>query len=280
MVAANGTRFLRFGSDSPGRIITFAPISSNELLPLGRTRPIIRVYVVKRFPTSKVRPGAVELDPAQARHARDVLRLPVGAEVELFDAEGAVGVGRVTQLDPVTVDVESVREPLQSRLTLTVASAVPKAARAEWMVEKLSELGVSELILLDADRSVVVPEGRNKIDRWNRIAEEAAKQSRRAGVMGIEGPRTVDQVLTSHASLTKWCLSTQGHCQPLGSLLSHLPTNLLMFIGPEGGWTEKELARFTEAGATPVSLTDTVLRIETAAIASAAVVMSSAIRSS
>ncbi len=125
---------------------------------------------------------------AEAHHVRDVLRLAVGDELELFDAAGGTAVGRIVAVTVGVVAVEVSAVTLAERVgvSLTVAAAVPKGDRADWMVEKLSELGVARFVPLAAARSVVLPGGRNKVERWERLAVESAKQCRRAGVMAID----------------------------------------------------------------------------------------------
>ena len=220
--------------------------------------------------------GPVRLDPAEAHHARDVLRLGHGAAVEVFDDAGAVGAG-VLQFrgDEVAVLVERAEAAAGGVIPLTIAAAIPKGERADWMVEKLSELGVTAFVPLAAARSVVLPEGRGKRGRWNRIATEAAKQSRRAGVMRIAELTTVADALRGVGAA--WFLSTElADAVPAMQAVRVLDAGapLTAFIGPEGGWADAEQQEFVAAGATPVRLTPTILRVETAAVATAAVVAS------
>ena len=221
--------------------------------------------------------GETALDPVQAHHARNVLRLTEGARVEVFDDAGHVAAGSLRLSDGgVAVWVERVEEPAGrgAAVNLTIASAVPKGDRAEWMVEKLSELGVAAFVPLAAARSVVLPEGKNKRERWVRIATEAAKQCRRAGVMRVGELTTVGAALS--AATTPWFLATEAGVETasVGDAARTLSpgSDVCAFVGPEGGWTDDELRQFAEAGARGVRLTDTVLRVETAAVAVAAVV--------
>ena len=219
----------------------------------------------------------IQLEPAEAHHARDVLRLADGAAVEVFDDAGAVGRGVLILSEGdvlVRVEPEELVPPTNTGLALVVAAAVPKGDRADWMVEKLSELGVAEFVPLAAARSVVLPGGRGKRDRWLRIATEAAKQSRRAGVMRVGELTKLEAALG--ACDRPWFLATEAAAAPVGirqALDSVEPgTGLCAFIGPEGGWADEELRLFAAAGAVAVRLTDTILRVETAAVAVAAVV--------
>ncbi len=217
------------------------------------------------------------LSEREAHHARDVLRLVAGEIVEVFDDLGAVarativssGAGGVV----VRVDEPTPDSPAMG-VKLTIAAAVPKGDRAEWMIEKLSELGVERFVPLATARSVVLPEGKNKRDRWVRVATEAAKQSRRRGVMRIdELTRLSDALRDETAAGPCYCLSTAKDAAPVLDLFTRdTPQALTAFIGPEGGWTDEEIAQFDAARAIGVTLTTTILRIETAAAAIAAIV--------
>ena len=213
--------------------------------------------------------GRLSLPRAEAHHVRDVLRLGVGDDLELFDAAGATAAGRIVVVasDGVAVDVGPVDHAVRPSVALTVAAAVPKGDRADWMVEKLSELGVARFVPVAAGRSVVVPGGRNKVERWERLAVESAKQCRRAGVMVVDAVTPVAAVLAGPAG---WILSTAGDVRPAAGMA--VPAELTVLVGPEGGWTADELAAAAAAGWVAVELTRTVLRVETAAIAVAAVV--------
>jgi len=235
---------------------------------------------VRRIHVKKLEIGEVRLDAAEAHHARDVLRLADRSPVEVFDDEGRqapallIHVGASGAAVLVTELVEK-----QSAAEWTIAAAVPKGERADWMVEKLSELGASAFIPLAAERSVVLPQGSNKMDRWKRIAIESAKQSRRAMPMRIEPLISVDQLVVNrmgiNQSSTGWYLSTEPTATPVMQLLMPPPQRALALVGPEGGWTDGEMEAFEKAGFLPVKLTSTILRVETAAIAIAALIGSS-----
>ncbi len=232
---------------------------------------------MRRIHTSHLHPGDIELDPVQARHLRDVLRLNEGTQVELFDDGGASAVATVVRCETssVIVRVESVAMSSKAALELTIASAVPKGDRADWMIEKLSELGCDRFIPLATVRSVVLPEGKNKRERWMRIATESAKQSRRRGVMQIGDLASLEKAIEDVEGYARFFLSTDERAVPIMSAVEgHISPGgkLTMFIGPEGGWTDEEKAMFASRGCVGLKLTQTVLRVETAAIATATVV--------
>lgn len=218
--------------------------------------------------------GRVELDPPQAHHLRDVLRLGPGDAVEAFDDAGRVAPATIETCDATRVILQVGRVTVSGHsCAIVVASAVPKGERADWMIEKLSELGVSRYVPLKTARSVVHPSGAGKLDRWRRIATESARQSRRAGVMQIDELTALEEALQQlHNGLL---LSTEPGAMSIldasRQALDRTAAGVSLFIGPEGGWTSDELARCRSAGLTGVRLTETILRIETAAVAAAAV---------
>src|SRR5207249_4229873 len=144
--------------------------------------------------------------------------------VEVFDNRGASALAKITRCDArdVIVQIDEVLSPANRSIDLIIASAVPKGERADWMIEKLSELGVTRFIPLLAERSVVEP-GKNKLERWRRIAMESAKQSRRSGIMQIDALSAVILAVqkltpspgTPGEGVTPLYLSTAQDAQPI-----------------------------------------------------------------
>jgi 16S rRNA (uracil1498-N3)-methyltransferase len=227
---------------------------------------------MRRLRVDLVTMGQIELGEREAHHARDVLRLAGGAEVEVFDGQGRVGIGKIESAGKkVVVKVEAVEEPAPG-FEWWVAAALPKGTRGDWMVEKLSELGASGFVPLITERSVVSAEGKNKRQRWERLANEAARQSRRRGIMKI---REVTHVAKMVGELRGkgWYLSLHDGAKPIRDVLGDAKgSSLTLFIGPEGGWTEQEIGMFDKAGLTGVRMGGSILRVETAAVAAGAIV--------
>jgi 16S rRNA (uracil1498-N3)-methyltransferase len=233
--------------------------------------------VIRRLHVQRLVSGEIALGVSEAHHARDVLRLRVGDEVELFDDAGAVARGCVVRCDSsdVVVQAELLRMA-ESRGSIVVASAVPKGERADWMVEKLSELGVDRFIPLRAVRSVVIPAGKNKRDRWSRLTIESAKQSRRPGVMRIDDLTDLDEFLDTADAADAIVLSTDSIALSLPiaiqSQIANRKPQISLLVGPEGGWSDQELSWFSERNLTRARLTATILRVETAAVAATAII--------
>ena len=228
----------------------------------------------------------MRLAEAESHHARDVLRLKPGGNVELFDDAGRTAVGQVARVDAggVQITAGEVVERDVDAITWTIASAVPKGGRVDWMIEKLSELGTARFVPLMTQRSVVHPEGSGKRDRWKRIATEAAKQSRRLGVMAIDELTPLERVIEPfHTARVAgfYCATEVPDARPALMTLaavaqSGIAPQIAVLIGPEGGWTPAELSLLAGAGLTAITLGRTILRVETAAVAVAALLASAA----
>jgi len=232
------------------------------------------IAMPRRLHVPQITAGQFDLPVAQAHHARDVLRLAAGQTIEIFDDAGAVASATIIACDPsrVTVTIDRTNPAPPQKTIIIIASAVPKSTRADWMIEKLSELGVDRFIPLATERSVVVPEGKQKLARWSRLASEAARQSRRHGVMKIHPVTTLPDLLARLPEFAaKAVYLSPDSPTPLTNLMTDPSDAKLLLIGPEGGWSDAETAMFTQAGLAALRLTDTILRIETAAIVAAAI---------
>jgi 16S rRNA (uracil1498-N3)-methyltransferase len=208
--------------------------------------------------------GSCTITGDEAHHVRDVLRLRVGETVRCADGAGRVGIGSVMALGrhEVNVDVSEVMEiPAGPAQGITVACAAPKGDRFADLVRQLTELGVGEILPLACARGERIP---GNLERVRRVATEALKQCRRP-VLPVIGP-VVDcpTLLASNRRLV--LLSPQGDRPRPGP-----PGRVTLVIGPEGGFTDEETRLLMSGGAESVRLASTILRIETAALAAAAV---------
>jgi 16S rRNA (uracil1498-N3)-methyltransferase len=243
-----------------------------------RPRPSLRVtlFSVRRAFVQQLLLGTVVLDADEARHLRDVLRLRAGESIELFDADGRTAPATLARVDKreVIANVTDVSEPEVIRRRVVIASAVPKGERADWLVEKLGECGVHAWQPLNTDRSVVNDAGESKLARWRRIAIETAKQCRRRSPMRIERQVDVGRLPIPDPNGLCCVLST-ARAEPMARVLNSRPgvTQLCLLVGPEGGWSEAELTSFETRGWPAARLTDTILRLETAAFLAGAVAM-------
>jgi len=206
----------------------------------------------------------------EARHLAAVMRASVGDEVALFDGSGAEFTGRISTIGKLAVELAIIERREISRelpFQLTLAVALPKGDRQKWLVEKATELGVTRLVPLVTERGVAQPV-ESAIERLRRSVIEASKQCGRNVLLEIATPATAHEFFGSApAAAIRIIADPSGG--PLGAIAAQSQP-IIASIGPEGGFTDSELAAARTAGWLVMSLGPRILRVETAAIAIAA----------
>jgi len=213
-----------------------------------------------------------------ADHLVRVLRARVGQEFDIAAGE-SVRRGRITSLDSGRVEFDLLEEvPATDLGEITLFLAIFKFDRMEWAIEKCTELGIARIVPVVARRtdSHLAAAAVNRRERWQRVARQASEQSRRISppeiampvklpesVRAVEGVRIV-LAESDEPTLLRDAFTAESNRD-----------RVALAVGPEGGWTEDELKLFQESGWTSASLGPTILRAETAAIASTAIVSSS-----
>ena len=232
-------------------------------------------------PTETLKDERITLDHANSRHFLNVLRLKRGDEVELFDGRGATARCVIADASRGCVSLERQgavvhRPPPACRLIL--GACISKGKRMEWTIEKAVELGVSEIVPIASQNSVVRLDdesGAEKRERWTRIAIDAARQCGAAWVPEIAEPLSLDGALARLNSLDGAALfagALQPDAIPFREALAAIRASgrtigaAAWLVGPEGDFSSDEYAALRTAGAAFVSLGELVLRTETAAI--------------
>lgn len=233
-----------------------------------------RYFSLQKVPTP---PADFTLDGEEAHHLIRVMRVKPGARVVLFDGSGAEFDAAVTAVEKKSLRLEILacrREDRELAVPLTLAVALPKGERQRWLVEKAVELGVTRFVPLLAERSVVKA-GQSAEERQQRMVIEAAKQCGRNTLMEIL-PAVTSRELFSGTSPDEPAVRILAH--PGGEALNAVcaqcrqtQTPLFAAIGPEGGFSDAEIADAQAAGWRTVSLGKSILRTETAAMKIAAV---------
>ena len=210
-------------------------------------------------------PGDVTLTGPEAHHLTTVRRHGPGAVVTLFNGDGREFPATVMEAGKkrVTLHVTRIETPdRELAFALHIASALPKGDRADFLIEKLTELGVTDFTPLITERSVVKAD-EARADKLRRAVIEASKQCGRNVLMRVHTP----------ASWVEWCVRQMGArflAQPDGRLGTVRNAGAVtVAIGPEGGFTEPEVGAARAAGWELVSFGPRVLRVETAAVAAA-----------
>ena len=224
----------------------------------------------RRWIADEVSDDRAALSGAHADHLTRVLRARLGQEFDII-ANGVARRGRVATIAEDRVEFELGEEiPAVTAANLTLLLAIFKFDRMEWAIEKCTELGVSRIVPLIARRTEVhlASASAKRAERWRRIALQAAEQSRRGTAPEVAAPVKLREAAKLPGALRIVLAETEDQTM-LPELFAEHPTEgeVLLAVGPEGGWTEDELQLLQKEGWLSASLGPTILRAETAAIA-------------
>lgn len=231
-----------------------------------------------------IEPGAtlgatVVLSREESAHAARVLRLRAGEAVRLIDGKGGAYLGEISSVSPeeTLVACVSFASPNESGARITVYQGLPKAEKLEWIAQKLTELGVYRIVPVEMRYSVArAQKGSQKDERLRRITREAVKQCGRSLCPEVAPPLSFREAVSDmrgrEAVFMPW---EKARGLTLAGALSCFPSarDIGVLIGPEGGISEEEAEAVSNIGGVCVTLGERILRAETAAIASAAILM-------
>lgn len=232
-------------------------------------------FFIDRLPED----GMLALEGENAHHAARVLRLRPGEAVTLCDGRGTdydcvvSSVGRDAVICRVQDSHPAVTEPKQ-RLTLFMA--LPKGDKMEWIVQKAVELGASEIVPYLSQNCVSRPDRTDKkVERWQKIATEAAKQCGRGVLPRVGSVIAVEQAIVRAAQSETALFLYENETQTglRDALADGLGKDVSLLVGPEGGFAPEEAAAAKNAGLKSVSLGTRILRCETAPIAALAAIL-------
>jgi 16S rRNA (uracil1498-N3)-methyltransferase len=230
----------------------------------------------RRWIADEVSGNRAALTGAHAEHLARVLRARVGQEFDII-ANGVVHRGLVVAIADSVVDFELGEEiPAEpAAIHITLLLAIFKFDRMEWAIEKCTELGVSRIVPVIAQRtdSHLASASVKRAERWRRLALQASEQSRRT-TPEISDPIKFREALTLPAEFKIVLSEVEEQIRLREITRTSEEGEGLLAIGPEGGWTEEELRLFQKEGWLSASLGPTILRAETAAIAATAITMS------
>ncbi|MFA5362566.1 MAG: RsmE family RNA methyltransferase [Candidatus Omnitrophota bacterium] len=217
-------------------------------------------------------------DKTQLHHIRDVLRFKPHDEIFFFDETGFEYTGTVTAMDKETLTVSITgrkKTPSLRRPFITIACAIPKQTKMEDIVDKLTQLDVDRIIPMITERVIVQLDQHKKmlkLSRWEKIAVQASQQSMRKTLPIIGPVLSFTEVLAETSGFKLKIIPTlegeQSHIREI--MHREKIESVAALIGPEGDFTPTEVAVARQHGFIPVSLGETILRVDTAAIAMAA----------
>jgi 16S rRNA (uracil1498-N3)-methyltransferase len=218
-----------------------------------------------------------KFSPEESHHAVDVLRLRSGDSAAIFDGKGTEARVRLTQVsaDEVSYETLSTARTPPPSCRIRFGQALIKPVGMDLLIQKLTELGVSEIWPIASERSISKPSGEKRIShRWESIALSACKQSGQNWLPKIHEVGPLDNFLSAPNPAPpagRIIGSLQPEAKPLPALLAPVrqvgkPPALDLLIGPEGDFTPAEIGRARSAGFQPASLGPLVLRSETASL--------------
>src|SRR3954465_1619548 len=231
----------------------------------------------RRFFVDEVRNGQAHIEGDDAKHLTKVLRVEVGQRFEISDNRNVylaeVAVAHKGEVEFRTLE-KLPAEP--ERVRIVLCAALIKFDHFEWMIEKATELGVSEIVPVIATRTErgLDRAAQKRIERWRRIVLEASQQSRRAFLPEVADAVSFSEGLARVAA-NRYVLDEVPGGQDLLSALPAQRTvddSVALLVGPEGGWTEAERSAFVAAQWTRVTMGPLILRAETAAMAALSIV--------
>jgi 16S rRNA (uracil1498-N3)-methyltransferase len=223
---------------------------------------------------SQVSGSRISVTDEDVRHISAVLRMKTGDALILCDGQGAeyqVTIAEISKSEIKTDIVSQTRREITAP-RLTLGQGLPKSDKMDWIVQKATELGVSNIIPLVTERTIVkIRDEEKRISRWQKICREAAMQSNRPDIPQVERILALRDFIFSlnPEPGTLLLIPWEEGTQPLKEVLRQAPDaqHIIVLIGPEGGFSSAEASMAREKGFHAVSLGPNILRTETAAIA-------------
>ena len=223
---------------------------------------------------SNITGSSIRLDADESHHLTRVLRIAPGARVFVFDGEGVeyeCEVARVAKREVELNLLWRLDDVVESPLRLTLAQALIKGDKFDWVIQKATELGMTRIVPLITDHSDIKRAGERadqRMQRWRRISLEALKQCGRRKLVEICEPSPLDDFCESSSREACLIFSERGgkNLREVSAKLQGID-RLSLCVASEGGWSERELLKAEAAGFIPVNLGSRILRTETAAIA-------------
>ncbi|MEQ1945641.1 MAG: RsmE family RNA methyltransferase [Bryobacteraceae bacterium] len=231
----------------------------------------------RRFFVDQIRNGHAEISGDDARHLTRVLRVEAGERYEISDNRNAyLAEVETARKEHVVFRAIEKLPPAEPTVRLILCAALIKFDHFEWLIEKATELGVTEIIPLIATRTErgLDKAAEKRLERWRRIAVEASQQSRRTFLPEVHEACSFEEACAT-AAAHRYVLDEVSGGAPLSAALPaqrSVEEEVAVLLGPEGGWTEEEREQFQQAGWTRVTMGPLILRAETAGIAALSVI--------
>lgn len=218
-----------------------------------------------------------KLEGPEFEHLSKVLRLNSGQDIELFDGRGLLAEATIKEKSRKAAILRITKKTQHNRRAegrIILAVSIAKGQRFDWLIEKATELGVDRITPVIFERTVKCPHNPKILGRWVRVAVSAAKQSGRIFLPIIDSPLLLTEALGKLQTEYDRAKLIFGSIDEKGENLLNCSlgdSDIIVFVGPEGGLTDDEQDLLKSKGVKPIHLNETVLRTETAALVFASV---------
>ena len=233
-------------------------------------------------PPSQIQTDIATITGSEHHHLRNVLRTTPGETIRIIDGQGNVYTAEVlgTDTNQSSSEARILTHEFHPKgsCSLTLFQGLPKNDKMELILQKTTELGITQVVPMHSKYALQKP-SQNRYERWHRVVISATKQCQRVWLPELCSPQTFE---VSLAQLKKFSLclllispnsDEELRTQHIKTVLRKVPdpTNIALFVGPEGGFAHQEVAAAIESGCVPVTLGANILRTETAAIVAVAI---------
>ena len=221
------------------------------------------------------------IEGEDVKHISKVLRCKIGEKIEVCDNDNSEYICEITNIDKSIVELDILEKKeikRESELKVRLYQGLPKGPKMEMILQKLTEVGVDEIILVQTKRSVSKVDDKKedkKIERWERIIYEAAKQSKRGKIPSLRGVISFKEALEDMKSndLNIAPYENEKTKSIKQVIRNNNINNIGIFVGPEGGFEEIEIEAIENIGGQSVSLGPRILRTETASVVASSIVL-------
>ncbi|MDI6617413.1 MAG: 16S rRNA (uracil(1498)-N(3))-methyltransferase [Clostridiales bacterium] len=230
-----------------------------------------------------VHDGVIEISGDDASHISKSLRLSAGNEITVSDGNGNSYLCLISSVNKKAITCKIIKKSQSNTeppIIVDLYQGIPKASKMDLIVQKCTEIGINSIIPVETERTVVkLKDGydlKNKLERWQRIAEEAAKQSRRGHIPSIMEPVLFKNALEDISSYDLGIIPyEEEHGVGLKEALKYKNNahKIMIFIGPEGGFSDSEILTARVKNVLPVTMGPRILRTETAGFVCLSIIM-------
>ena len=225
--------------------------------------------------------GTCIIEGEDVKHISKDLRCKVGEKLEICDKDNSEYVCEITDISKNQVDLNIIEKneiKRESDLKVKLYQGLPKSTKMEFILQKLTEVGVDEIILVSTKRSVVKVDDKKegkKLERWERIIYEAAKQSKRGKIPTLRGVLSFDEALEDmkNNDMNICPYENEKTVSIKSAIRGSDINNIGIFVGPEGGFEEEEIQTLQDIDSKVVSLGPRILRTETASVVASSIVL-------